>query len=75
MISHLEHGGKRKCRFFNRFISVSYVAEKLKYQRNGVQVCDVDLNEMAKCISTITGGGHNAATDEKGYLPTLRVAR
>lgn len=57
------------------FLAVSYVAEKLKYQRNGVPVCEVDLHEMTKCITIITGGENNAATDAKGYLPTLRIAR
>jgi hypothetical protein len=57
------------------FLAMSYVAEKLAYQRNGVKVCEVDLHEMAKCISTITGGQNDAATDKKGYLPSLRIAR
>jgi hypothetical protein len=57
------------------FLSVSYVAEKLAYQRNGVKVCDVDLHEMTKCITIITGGKNDAATSDKGYLPTLRIAQ
>ena len=57
------------------FLAVSYVAEKLAYQRNGVKVCEVDLHEMTKCISTITSREHNAETDEKGYFPSLRIAR
>jgi hypothetical protein len=56
------------------FVSVNYVAEKMAYQRNGVKITDVDLHEMVKCITIITGGKHNAATDDKGYLRILRVA-
>jgi len=57
------------------FLTVAYVAEKLAYQRNGVKVCEVDLHEMTKCISTITGGQNDAATDKKGNFPSLRIAR
>lgn len=57
------------------FLSVAYVAEKLAYQRNGVKIAEVDLHEMTKCITIITGGKHNAATDNTGRLPTLRIAQ
>jgi hypothetical protein len=30
------------------FLAVGYVAEKFKHDRNGLPVCEVDLNEMAK---------------------------
>lgn len=65
--SHFFHSGN--------FLSVAYVAEKLAYQRNGVKVGEVDLHEMTKCITIITGGKHNAATDNSGRLPTLRIAQ
>jgi hypothetical protein len=66
-VSHFFHSGN--------FLSVGYVAEKLAYQRNGMKICEVDLHEMTKCITTITGGKHNAATDNTGRLPTLRIAQ
>jgi len=57
------------------FLAVGYVAEKFKYDRNGLAVGEVDLNEMTKVITTITGGTHNAATNAQGYIPHLRVAQ
>jgi hypothetical protein len=57
------------------FLAVSYVSEKLAYQRNGVKVCEVDLHEMTKIISLIIGRKNDAATDSKGYLPVLRIAQ
>ena len=56
------------------FLSVAYVAVKMSHQRNGVKVCEVDLHEMTKCISRITGGKNNAATNDRGYIPALRMA-
>jgi len=57
------------------FLAVSYVAEKLAYCRNGTKNCEVDLHEMTKVITTITGGKNNADTTDEGYLPTLRIAQ
>ena len=57
------------------FLARDYVAEKFKYDRNGLRIGEVDLNEMMKVITTITGGTHNAATNAQGYIPHLRVAQ
>lgn len=57
------------------YLSVGYVAEKLQYQRNGLKVGDVDLHEMTKCITIITGGRNNAATDDGGRFPLAQIAR
>lgn len=57
--------------FFNKgtYVSVSYLAEKWP------SVSEVDVHEMAKCISLITGGPNNATTDKTGCFPLLRVAQ
>lgn len=56
------------------FLAVSYVSEKLAYQSDGGKVAKVDLHEMTKCISLITGRTHNAATDDNGAMPVVRLA-
>jgi hypothetical protein len=56
------------------FLAVAYVAEKFKYDRCGLAVGEVDLHEMTKVITTITGGTNNADTNAKGYFPHLRIA-
>lgn len=56
--------------FFKKggFTHVGYVAEKWP------SVSEVDVHEMTKCISLITGGLNNATTDKTGRLPLLRIA-
>jgi hypothetical protein len=47
------------------FTSVVYVAEKFTYQR----IREEDLHEMTKCIARITGGSHDAITNDEGRFP------
>lgn len=57
------------------FLATSYVAEKLSHQRSAGKIAEVDIHEMTKCICKITGRTHNAATDERGEMPVLRLAQ
>lgn len=58
--------------------AVEYVTLKLSHNVRGMQLADADLHEMTKCITIITGGTHNAATDDRGRFPEeslLRIAQ
>lgn len=57
------------------FISVEYVALKLQFNVRGMKLAETDLHEMTKCITIITGGKNNAATDDRGQFPEERLLR
>lgn len=70
--------GAAHCFRSGAYTTVGYVREKFEFNTKGVRMNEVDLHEMTKCISIITGGKHNAATDSKGCFPSdyiLRIAQ
>jgi hypothetical protein len=64
-ISHVfQYGG---------FLAFSYMREKMGFDRRGLGIPEVDLHEMIKLVAIITNKAHNAATDENGRMPSVRL--